>query len=224
MWLLNISISGYYKSLSLRNHLYFLFHKKKKKLDCWIVIYFVEVLTFYFPPCSICSRWTRSKWRRGPISYRPLSSISTPSASRLTLPASLSHQLLLPSLPRSPPFSSTPYDIPPASAPPLPVVWHRYAFLSPLLSSSLSHSIPSSLLSPACLPIFAASISLFMAINNVSEKYKCNEKSQNYTTPKSFLQQINCTGTFNRRVGLSSNTNEMPRIMEVNLCHRVLKI
>ncbi|KAJ3597932.1 hypothetical protein NHX12_001448 [Muraenolepis orangiensis] len=44
-------------------------------------------------------------------------------------------------------------------------------------------------------PAVQESISLFMAyvhtsVNEASEKYQCNEKRYNYTTPKSFLQQI----------------------------------
>ncbi|CAL8291127.1 unnamed protein product [Merluccius merluccius] len=44
-------------------------------------------------------------------------------------------------------------------------------------------------------PAVQESISLFMAyvhtsVNKASEKYQCNEKRHNYTTPKSFLQQI----------------------------------
>ncbi|XP_060906749.1 dynein axonemal heavy chain 11 [Labrus mixtus] len=44
-------------------------------------------------------------------------------------------------------------------------------------------------------PAIQESISLFMAyvhtsVNQASEKYQCNEKRYNYTTPKSFLQQI----------------------------------
>uniref|UniRef100_A0A3Q3ETL8 Dynein axonemal heavy chain 11 n=1 Tax=Labrus bergylta TaxID=56723 RepID=A0A3Q3ETL8_9LABR len=44
-------------------------------------------------------------------------------------------------------------------------------------------------------PVIQESISLFMAyvhtsVNQASEKYQCNEKRYNYTTPKSFLQQI----------------------------------
>ncbi|KAM4581026.1 dynein axonemal heavy chain 11 [Odontesthes bonariensis] len=44
-------------------------------------------------------------------------------------------------------------------------------------------------------PAVQESISLFMAyvhtsVNQASEKYQCNEKRYNYTTPKSFLQQI----------------------------------
>lgn len=63
------------------------------------------------------------------------------------------------------------------------------------------YSIQRALFSPlplVCLflqPAVQESISLFMAyvhtsVNQASEKYQRNEKRYNYTTPKSFLQQI----------------------------------
>lgn len=65
--------------------------------------------------------------------------------------------------------------------------------------NSTQSSVPCSPLSPlVCLflqPAVQESISLFMAyvhtsVNQASEKYQRNEKRYNYTTPKSFLQQI----------------------------------
>lgn len=65
--------------------------------------------------------------------------------------------------------------------------------------NSTQSSVPCSPLSPlVCLflqPAVQESISLFMAyvhtsVNEASEKYQRNEKRCNYTTPKSFLQQI----------------------------------
>lgn len=79
----------------------------------------------------------------------------------------------------------------------------KIIFQSPIrlgMLNSTQFSSPSSPLSPhpVCLflqPAVQESISLFMAyvhtsVNQASEKYQRNEKRYNYTTPKSFLQQI----------------------------------
>lgn len=67
-----------------------------------------------------------------------------------------------------------------------------------MLNSTQSSSPCSPLPPLVCLflqPAVQESISLFMAyvhtsVNQASEKYQRNEKRYNYTTPKSFLQQI----------------------------------
>lgn len=67
-----------------------------------------------------------------------------------------------------------------------------------VLNSTQFSSPCSPLAPPVCLflqPAVQESISLFMAyvhtsVNQASEKYQRNEKRYNYTTPKSFLQQI----------------------------------
>lgn len=73
----------------------------------------------------------------------------------------------------------------------------KIIFQGPSAADVKLHSIqPGSAGPPAFLqPRVQESISLFMAhvhtsVNRASEKYRRNEKRHNYTTPKSFLQQI----------------------------------